>query len=300
MRSAKAFDLKSQGFEGASEHRENPFLLPEGNVQIAFSGGRTSAYMLRRLIDENPDWPSDRVQVTFQNTGREMPETLDFVRDVESEFGIPVTWLEYRGQGSTFVIVDHETASRNGEPFEQLVRRRKYLPNQNMRFCTEELKIRTAKRYLRWLGWDYWTNCVGIRADEPHRLNKTPPKDRWTVWRPLADAGITKHDVSDFWKQQSFDLQLANINGTTPFGNCDGCFLKGEQKIAELQRQHPERAKWWEEMENLAGDLSARSAATFSKKYSRREMRKFLEAQGDWIFDAPDMLCQKDEGECTG
>jgi len=276
------------------------FRLPDGNVQIAFSGGRTSAYMLKRLIDANPNWPDDRVQVTFQNTGREMPETLDFVRDVELHFGVPVTWLEYRGEGSSFEIVDWHTASRNGEPFEQLIRKRKYLPNQNMRFCTEELKIRTAKRYLRWLGWDYWTNCVGIRADEPHRLNKAPPKDRWTVWRPLVDDGIGKHDISAFWKAQTFDLQLANINGTTPFGNCDGCFLKGEKKIAELIRQHPERAKWWEHMEGLASSLAAKEAATFKKNTKRKDMRDFIDAQGDWVFDEPDLLCQKDFGECTG
>lgn len=286
--------------EPESCNSASAFSLPNGNVQIAFSGGRTSAYMLKRLIDANPDaeW-GQRVQVTFQNTGREMPETYDFVRDVERYFGVPVTWLEYAPDTEhRFRIVDFDTASREGEPFEALVRRRKYLPNQNMRFCTEELKIRTAKRYLRWLGWDYWTNCVGIRADEPHRLKKSPPKDRWTVWRPLADAGITKHDIGDFWKCQPFDLQLENINGTTPFGNCDGCFLKGEAKIAELQRRHPERAAWWEKMEKLASDLSARSAATFSKKYSREEMRYFIDAQGDWIFDEPDALCQKDGGEC--
>ena len=278
----------------------NSFQLPAGNVQIAFSGGRTSAYMLKQIIDANPDWPSDRVQVTFQNTGREMPQTLDFVRDVEIHFGVPVTWLEYVGEGSSFKIVDWHTASREGEPFEQLIRKRKYLPNQNMRFCTEELKIRTAKRYLRSLGWDYWTNCVGIRADEPHRLNKAPPKDRWTVWRPLVDAGVGKQDVSAFWKAQDFDLQLENINGTTPFGNCDGCFLKGEKKIAELIRRHPERAKWWEQMEDLASSLAAKQAATWKKNTQRREMRYFINAQGDWIFDAPDALCQQDEGECTG
>lgn len=28
-----------------------PFLLPAGNVQVAFSGGRTSAYLLHRLLE---------------------------------------------------------------------------------------------------------------------------------------------------------------------------------------------------------------------------------------------------------
>lgn len=279
----------------------NHFLLPEGNVQIAFSGGRTSGYMLKRLIDANPDWPSDRVQVTFQNTGREMPETYDFVRDVEENFGVHVTWLEYAPENDPmYKIVDYATASRNGEPFEALIRKRKYLPNQNMRFCTEELKIRTAKRYLRSLGWDRWTNCVGIRYDEPHRLNRPPPKDRWVVWMPLADAQITKHHVGDFWKTQSFDLQLENINGTTPFGNCDGCFMKGESKIAELIRRHPERAKWWERMEDLASSLGAKEAATFKKKTKRVEMRNFIDSQGDWVFDSEDAFCQKDNGECMG
>lgn len=279
---------------------EAVFALPPGPVQIAFSGGRTSAYMLKRLIDANPEWPADRVQITFQNTGREMPETLDFVRDVEHHFGVPVVWLEYApDEPRNLRVVDHASASREGEPFEALIRKRKYLPNQNMRFCTEELKIRTAKRYLRSLGWDRWTNTVGIRADEPHRLKKKPPKDRWTVWMPLAEAGIGRHDVSAFWKAQDFDLQLENINGTTPFGNCDGCFLKGEQKIAELIRRHPERAKWWERMEALASEIGAREAATFKKSRQRRDLHYFLNAQGDWIFDTPDALCQRDEGECT-
>lgn len=30
--------------------KPSPYLLPEGNVQIAFSGGRTSAYMLRKIM----------------------------------------------------------------------------------------------------------------------------------------------------------------------------------------------------------------------------------------------------------
>ena len=35
----------------------NPYLLPDGKVQIAFSGDRTSAYMLRQIIDANGGLP---------------------------------------------------------------------------------------------------------------------------------------------------------------------------------------------------------------------------------------------------
>ena len=49
-----------------------PFILPDGNVQIAFSGGRTSGYMLHQILEANGGL-TDRVEVTFQNTGRGMP-----------------------------------------------------------------------------------------------------------------------------------------------------------------------------------------------------------------------------------
>ena len=68
--------------------------LPDGNVLISFSGGRTSGYMLHRILEANRDLP-DRVKVLFANTGREMPGTLDFVHNIEKNWGVDITWLEY-------------------------------------------------------------------------------------------------------------------------------------------------------------------------------------------------------------
>lgn len=279
------------------------YLLPEGNVQIAFSGGRTSAFMLHQILEANGGLP-DRVEVTFQNTGREMPETLDFVAEVGSRFGVNIVWLEYRSEKPLWEIVSHNSASRNGEPFDQMIDRKQYLPNQQSRFCTIELKVRTAKRYLVSLGWKHWTNCVGIRADEPHRLNKPKPKDRWTVWTPLADAGVGRHHVTEFWAAQPFDLRLPNVKGNCWLGNCDGCFLKSEAHVAAFTREFPERAAWWEAAEARVGAMEGSKGrpadnAQFSKRYSRREMRDFMDRQGD--LDAlvkVGALCQADDGEC--
>lgn len=278
----------------------NPYLLPEGNVQIAFSGGRTSAFMLHEILEANGGLP-DRVEVTFQNTGREMNETLDFVQQVGVRWDVPIRWLEYRAYAPFYDHVNHNNASRDGQPFEALIRKKKYLPNQQTRFCTIELKVRTAKRYLVSLGWKRWVNCVGFRADEPHRLNKPKPKDRWTVWTPLADAGVGRHDVTAFWAKQPFDLRLPNVSGNCWLGNCDGCFLKSEASIAAFTRDFPERAAWWEKAEEtVSGLASSYSAAFFSKRYSRAEMREYMERQGDWALSTDGALCQKDDGECTG
>lgn len=299
LRRQAAMASRPAGASRPAMRERRAFTLPDGNVQIAFSGGRTSAYMLHRIIEANGGIPEDRVKVAFQNTGREMPQTLDFVAEVGRRWNVMVTWLEYRPAPPFFEIVGYQGASRDGEPFEALVRKMKYLPNQQARFCTTELKVRTAKRWLRSLGWDHWTNCVGLRADEPHRLNKPAPKDRWTVWTPLADAGVSKSDVAAFWGSQPFDLQLPNVRGKSWLGNCDGCFLKSEANIAALAREYPDRAAWWERMEDLVSDLTTGTAATFSKRYSRAGMRQMVERQGDWLFDDETFLCQVDDGECV-
>lgn len=280
----------------------SPYLLPDGNVQIALSGGRTSAYLLHCILEANGGLPG-RVIVTFLNTGREMPETLDFVREIGERWGVYIVWLEYRAEHPFFEQVGHNSASRDGEPFDALIDKKQYLPNQAARFCTIELKVRTAKRYLVSLGWEHWTNCVGFRADEKHRLNKPPPKDRWIVWHPLADAGVSRHDVATFWRAQPFDLQLPNVKGNCWLGNCDGCFLKSEAHVASLTRDFPERAAWWERAEARIGRLETQKGrpkdnSQFSKLYSRVELRRFVEDQGDWIFDDQEFLCQAEGGEC--
>ena len=70
---------------------------------INFSGGRTSAYMAKRLIDT-----CDNYLVTFQNTGKEMPQTLDFINECDKRWGLNVVWLEYR-YGNNFEVVTYET-----------------------------------------------------------------------------------------------------------------------------------------------------------------------------------------------
>lgn len=279
----------------------NPYTLPDGKVQISFSGGRTSAYMLHEIAEANGGIDPDRVAVVFANTGREMPETLDFVAEVGDRWKIPIVWVEYVVDAPLFEVVGHNSAARDGEPFEALIRKKRYLPNQQTRFCTADLKVKPAKRYLVSLGWKNWQAALGIRADEPSRVHREKQKERWQRWYPLADAGVSKRDVQAFWNAQPFDLRLPNIKGNCPLGNCDGCFLKSEANIAMLARDYPERAEWWQRMEEIASDLTTNpSGATFSKRYSRAEIASMVERQGDWIFNTEGALCQADDGECTG
>lgn len=233
----------------------DPFAI-DSPTAISFSGGRTSAYMLWRVLQANGGLPADAV-VCFANTGKEEPATLDFVRDCAERWSVPVHWLEYRAEEPGFAEVTHATASRNGEPFEALVKKRNYLPNPVTRNCTSELKIRTMHKFLRGFAWEAWDQFIGIRADEARRIAKIRARDRRaddkgeTMCMPLADAGVTVAEVGAFWNAQAFDLALPIVNGVTLGGNCDLCFLKPVGHRLALIREKPERATWWIHMEAL-------------------------------------------------
>lgn len=113
----------------------DPFKIIEPTV-ISFSGGRTSAYMLWRILQSNNGLPDEAI-VCFANTGKEDEATLEFVRDCEKNWGIQIHWLEYISEKPKFKRVNFDTASRNGEPFEVMVQDKgMMIPNNFMRFCT--------------------------------------------------------------------------------------------------------------------------------------------------------------------
>lgn len=259
---------------------------------VSFSGGRTSAYMLWRILEAHGGTLPDDVVVCFANTGREMPATLDFVRDCGAAWNVPLRWLEYRwapGKPS-YVEVSHNSASRDGEPFEYLIRGKSMLPNPVMRFCTVEMKLNTLRRFIAAeFGWARWTNVVGLRADEMgrvDRLNRQPAP--YVSVAPLADAGIEQLDVFRFWKAQPFDLGLAG-----PWeGNCDGCFLKGRHALERMLSDHPERMVWWDEQE------AARSARFRADREDYATMARTVRDQGRLPFDLDEATIPCDEAGC--
>ena len=274
----------------------NPFEILEPTC-ISFSGGRTSAYMLYKVLKAHQmSLPEDAV-VCFANTGKEDEATLKFVHDCSTHWNVPIVWLEYRNAEDTkdrWTEVTYETASRNGEPFEAVIRKKNYLPNPVTRFCTIEMKIRTIANYLFSKGMcetrsqGEYMSWVGIRADEPRRSAKIP-RDR----TPLVTAGVTKEIVGEFWRNQPFDLELPNINGVTYHGNCDLCFLKGTSQTMSLIQEKPERAIWWAKMEALALALASRpDGARFRKdRAGYAQMMEYAKDQTDFFGNDETIPC---------
>jgi len=183
---------------------------------LNFSGGKTSAYMVIKYYQ-----PGDLV--IFCDTGREHPSTYKFIADFEKNENIPIIKLAYPGG------------------FEKLIEKKKAVPNQFMRFCTIELKIKTCRKYLRKLGYYKYENFIGFRYDEPLRV-----KRRKQIWKnvidifPLYNDKINKQQINDYWKSKNYQLDIPSI-----LGNCTLCFMKGKNAIINILMHYPELADVW-------------------------------------------------------
>jgi 3'-phosphoadenosine 5'-phosphosulfate sulfotransferase (PAPS reductase)/FAD synthetase len=243
----------------------DPFRLP-GPCIVGCSGGRTSGYQLRKVLDAHGGTLPPTIRVVYANTGKERKETLNFIERISQEWGVEIAWLEYRNKypDHGFAVVNYATASRNSEPFDQMLawkaqyRKDKglppVLPNPVQRMCTGELKERTIRRAaMEW--WklahkrDYYV-ALALRADEQNRIESARKRDvdAGTPIFPLDDANVTADDVLAFWKAQPFDLTIKSYQG-----NCDLCYMKSRGRLDRLIREEPERAAWWIEKERQTG-----------------------------------------------
>jgi hypothetical protein len=188
------------------------------------SGGRSSALMT--ILEYQPG-----DIVLFTDTGREMPQTYDFLNNFEKIEGIPIIRLNHLGY------------------FSEMVKQQKMIPNRVARFCTKILKIECARKYLLSIGVKQCNNHLGFRYDEQERILKS--RSRWVGYKQkfiLNELKIDKQQVINYWKHKKYDLGIPHI-----LGNCDLCFLKGKNAIIRILISHPELAKKWIDDEKLIG-----------------------------------------------
>lgn len=206
-------------------------------LSVSVSGGRTSAYMAKRIKDV-ADARGIESLFIFANTGAEHPDTLRFVNDVDKHLGLDLVWVEAvvhpERKACTHKVVTFATASRCGEPFGQVCA--KYgLPNQSFKLCTRELKLNPMNSYRSSIGWakKSYVTAIGIRADETRRV--APSADAQNIVYPLIDWWPTdKQDVLDYWSDFEWDLRIPEHQG-----NCVTCYKKSDRKLLTLYRESP-------------------------------------------------------------
>ena len=146
-------------------------------VLVSFSGGQSSALMGAYFCEKYPNRIGKDIHFLFGDTGQEMPETYQFIKQFETYYNIKV--------------------EKRKKDLIELIEKTGYLPNRMMRYCTSRIKEHPAKKYAVSLGYkpnDY-TMALGLRYDEPLRVHRM--KDRHLL--PLHYGFITKQDVNSFF-----------------------------------------------------------------------------------------------------
>ena len=208
-------------------------------IAISFSGGRTSAYMVR-LVKAQYCSTHD-ILVTFANTGCEHEETLKFVHHCDQDFGFGTVWMEAvtthgSRTGMRPKIVTFETASRKGEPFEQAIKKYGIFCKTHPQ-CTSRLKTEIMEYYIRSIvGWPKgsYKTAIGIRADELDRCSSRA--EEYGFIYPLVKAGVRKADVLAECATWAHDLRLPGEH----YGNCTWCWKKSFRKLMTLAVNSPE------------------------------------------------------------
>lgn len=225
--------------------------MSSSRLLVSFSGGRTSAFMAMWI---KLNWSDRDLCFVFANTGKEMPQTLDFVNECDKRWDLGVHWIEYDpqeewGKKNWYKILDYDTASRNGEPFEKFIAKER-IPNAAYPNCSGRLKQYPIHNFVKdAVGWDDYETAIGIRADEVQRINWQSAKENGYVYPLATDYRVSKDYINKWWSNQPFDLELKDYEG-----NCDFCWKKSKRKLMTMALEHPEKTRWWSEMEEKYGE----------------------------------------------
>jgi hypothetical protein len=253
----------------------------------SLSGGKTSSYMAKHYpADANifalvaieaeyckpkddglVKYISDKIGRDFIATA-ESDKTLYVMRDLEQLIGQDIKWVV-------------------GETFEQVIRRKKALPNMMWRFCTTEMKMKPIFDYCQSEIGQMVSMRVGIRWDEQERVKSQNTHFKTIVGKSKNGARNKWADVH--WREMEYPLVInkiihpkitewaANTNLQFPAdSNCVGCFWKPLQQLRKNWDDEPQKMRWFSEMEELM-------KRKFKKEASYQEV-KGIGLQSDFFF----------------
>lgn len=254
----------------------------------SLSGGKTSSYMsfyypadynIFALVEIEADYckpkdiglikkVSDKLGKDFIATA-ESDATLKVILDLEQIIGKEIIWV-------------------SGNTFEEVIRKRKALPNQMWRFCTTEMKMKPIFEYCQNNIKEVVDMRIGFRYDELERKEKAKNNTHFKTIVGKYDNGRNKWKEV-YWRELSFPLIDNKVNHFDVYewskfigitfpedSNCVGCFHKPLQQLRKNWDDEPNKMKWFSEMEKMMN-------RKFKKEMSYEKAKK-LALQLDFIF----------------
>ncbi|MCF6334508.1 MAG: hypothetical protein L3J12_02045 [Spirochaetales bacterium] len=213
------------------------------NIFCTVSAGYSSVMMAIKLKEWYPD---HNIVYAMANTSKERIESLDFMNECDNYFNLNLTWIEAifneKGKGVDFKIVDFKDLKRNGEIFEEGIKKLG-IPCKINKWCNRDMKIVPLKKFADdFFGKNNYSIAVGMRIDELDRVSKDFKTNN--IFYPLMDKKISVKERNFFWKSQPIQITIPAYKG-----NCDMCFQKSKRKLLTIIKEDIEVVNWWDKME---------------------------------------------------
>lgn len=197
---------------------------------LSLSGGKDSAALAVYMRDKIQD-----MEYIFHDSGKELPETYEFLGRLEAYLGKPIVHTSPPGS------FDHWLTIYGG-----------VIPSNHRRWCTRMLKLKPFEDYV---GNDNVINYVAIRADE-ERVGYNSTKENITASFPFREDGIVYADVFRILNESGLGLPTYTEWGRTRSG-CFFCFYQQKIEWVRLREKHPhlyEEAKKYEAPNKINGN----------------------------------------------
>lgn len=178
---------------------------------LGLSGGKDStalAYLLHKKIPQ--------MEYFFCDTGKELAETYEYLKRIESRLGIKLTYLNAERD------FDYWLTIYNG-----------FLPSPKMRWCTRQLKLIPLEQFI---GTDEALTYIAIRADE-NRDGYVSTKPNIKPVYPFKELGLGKIDV--FRLLEESGIGMPDYYSWRTRSGCYFCFFQRNYEWIMLAEKHP-------------------------------------------------------------
>ena len=206
---------------------------------LGLSGGKDSSALAVYMRDRVPE-----MEYFFSDTGKELPETYEFLDRLEAHLGKPIVRLNMNPDPNSNRDFDHWLTLYGG-----------LLPSSQVRWCTVNLKIRPFEEYI---GSDKAYHYIAIRADED-RVGYKPPKTsslrNIEPKYPFKEDGIIKEDIYRILEESG--VGLPDYYKWRTRSGCYFCFFQRKSEWVGLLEEHPdlfELAKSYEKFNPETGE----------------------------------------------
>lgn len=212
---------------------------------LSLSGGKDSAALAIYMRDRVPE-----MEYIFSDTGKELPETYEYLDRISSYLGKQVQRL------NADIGFDHWYQMYGG-----------MIPSNHRRWCTKDLKLKPFERHC---GNDEVINYVGLRADE-NRSGYISHKPNIKAVYPFRDDGLVLRDIEEILRRSGVGMPPYTKWGRTRSG-CYFCFYQQKIEWVRLKEKYPdlfEKAKAYEKPYEKTG-----SFFTWSRGESLAELER--------------------------